>query len=74
MAERFLYRRFGNIAIQKGFITKEQFIEAMAMQIESEVDGGIPLTLGAILNRMGYMTPQQIDEVLETIGIPFKRL
>ena len=61
-----IQKRFGAIAIDKGFITKEQFVEAMAMQIENELEGKI-IPIGWILESMGYMTEQQIDEVLATL-------
>ena len=64
MAEEKPIKRFGALAIAKGFITKDQFIEAMAMQIENETEGIKPNNIGSILNAMGYMTKEQIDEVL----------
>ena len=74
MADKSIIKRFGAIAVEKGFITKDQFIDAMAMQIEGELEVKKHFNLGAILKQMGYMTPKQIDEVLETIGIPVKTL
>ena len=67
MAEIPIQKRFGAIAIDKGFITKEQFVEAMAMQIENELEGGL-IPIGRILQSMGYMTEQQVKEVLATLG------
>jgi len=72
MSEAKLIKRFGVMAIEKGFITKDQFIEAMAMQIENDLEGIEPKNLGTILNAMGYMTDDQIYEVLEAMGIPVK--
>lgn len=65
-----LTKRFGIIAIEKGFITKEQFVEAMAVQIENELEGIRAKNLGTILSELGYMTEEQINEVVRLICIP----
>ena len=61
-------KRFGSIAIAKGFINKDQFIEAMAVQIENELEGVKPKPIGTILLSMEYMTRDQIEEVLREIS------
>lgn len=68
MAEESSGKRFSTIAIEKGFITKEQFLEAMGMQIENELEGAEHRFIGSVLYGMGYMTIQQINEVLETMS------
>lgn len=73
MGEAKLTKRFGMVAIEKRFITKDQFVEAMAVQIENELGGIQPKNLGTILNAMGYMTHDQIQEVVKVMGIPFKK-
>jgi len=65
MTDEKLIKRFGATAIEKGFITKDQFIEAIAIQITDEVEGIKPKYLGLILKAIGYMTDDQISEVLE---------
>jgi len=72
MAEEKLIKRFGVTAIEKRFITKDQFIEAMAMQIENDLEGVKTKNLGTILNAMGYMTAEQIYKVVEAMGVPVK--
>jgi hypothetical protein len=72
MSEDKLIKRFRAMAIEKRFITKDQFIDAMAMQIENDLEGIESKKLGTILNAMGYMTDDQINEVLEAMGIPVK--
>jgi hypothetical protein len=61
-------KRFGSIAITKGFITKDQFVEAMGVQIENELEGVKPKAIGTILLSMEYMTRDQIEEVLKEIS------
>jgi hypothetical protein len=67
MENRVLDKRFGAIAIEKGFITKEQFVEGMAMQIEDDIEGTEHRLIGSLLSNMGYMTSQQVHEVLEVL-------
>ena len=61
-------KRFGSIAVGRGFITKEQFVEAMAVQIENELEGVKPKPIGTILLSMEYMTRDQVEEVLKEIS------
>ncbi|MBN1106583.1 MAG: hypothetical protein JXL84_24485 [Deltaproteobacteria bacterium] len=68
MVEAKSVRRFGAVAIEKGFITKDQFVEAMAMQIDGEMEGGESRAIGSILEAMGYMTSSEVDEVLKALG------
>lgn len=59
--------RFGTIAVKRGFVTKEQVLEAMKIQMERDLDGLEHRLIGSILYSMGYMTLQQIDEVAEAV-------
>ena len=65
--EKDIRKRFGTVAIQKGFISKEQFVEAMGMQLENEMEGEKALLFGEVLIEMGLMTQEQASEVLETM-------
>jgi len=60
-----LDRRFGNIAVQKGFITSEQLIEAITVQVSENVEKDQHRLIGTILREMGYVSIDQIDEVLK---------
>ena len=70
MIDESLRQRFGEIAIRSGFITKEQFIEAMAIQIENEIEGIQPKLIGSILQEVGFMTDEQINQVIGTMAKP----
>ena len=59
--------RFGNIAIEKGYITKDQFIEGMALQLENELEGDTSTRIGSILVKMGFMTEEHINKVVASI-------
>lgn len=70
MSGKELRNRFGSIAIQKGIITKEQFIDAMALQIGMDLEGAEPKLIGSILCEMQYLTEEQIKEVMKDIPEP----
>lgn len=60
-------KRFGLIAIGKGFITMEQLIEAMKTQVCEDIDKKNHRLIGQILVEMGSMTLLQIGEVLDAL-------
>jgi hypothetical protein len=60
-------KRFGMIAIEKGFITVRQLLAALAIQINENVEKETHRLIGEILFEQGIMTRPQIDEVLSEI-------
>jgi hypothetical protein len=69
MPEGKLDKRFGAMAIDKGFITLENLIEAMKIQIRENLDGYNHRLIGQILWEKGYIRTEQINEVLKSMGI-----
>ena len=69
MSEGKLDKRFGALAIDKGFITLENLIEAMKIQILENLQGLDHRLIGQILWEEGYIKTEQINEVLESMGI-----
>jgi hypothetical protein len=69
MSLKDLDKRFGVIAVEKGFITSEQLIKAMKIQIREELEGNKRRVIGVILRDKGYITITQVDEVLEFMGL-----
>jgi hypothetical protein len=59
--------RFGTIAVKRGFVTKEQVLESMKIQMERDLDGLEHRLIGSILYSMGHITLPQIDEVAEAV-------
>jgi hypothetical protein len=57
-------KRFGVVAVEKGFITKEQLFESLKIQTEENLEQGKHTLVGVILYRLGYLTKEQIDEIL----------
>jgi hypothetical protein len=56
--------RFGIAAIDKGFITAEQLIEALKTQVIGAIEKKEHKLIGTILLEMGLVTREQIDEVV----------
>jgi hypothetical protein len=60
-------KRFGIIAIDKGFITAEDLVRGLTVQVNEDVRKIPHRLLGEIFFDIGLMTDQQIDEVLGSI-------
>lgn len=56
--------RFGELAVQLGFITEEQLIEALSRQVRDELHGNGHRLLGKILFESELMSAYQIDRVM----------
>lgn len=63
--------RFGEIAVERGFITKEQLESALRIQLDDDVAQRARRYLGVILFDKDWMTSEQIDEVLNLL---FRRI
>jgi hypothetical protein len=64
----FAKKRFGTIAVEKRFISKEQLHKAIFMQISEDVAGKERRRVGSILYHLGHLTMQQVNEVLDFMG------
>jgi len=60
-------KRFGTVALEKGFINKAQLLEALKAQIEEELDQGKHRRIGAILHSLGYLPEEHAMEILRAI-------
>lgn len=65
-----LEKRFGDFAVQNGFITEEQLAEAMMIQIEEDLCGLEHRLVGQILLSLGYIDETQILKVLSDMRFP----
>ena len=59
-----LEQRFGATAVGKGYITLDQLMEALQIQVRENIEGKTHRLTGRILCDLGYMTLQQVEEVL----------
>ena len=57
-------KRYGNIAIENGYITPDQLAEALKIQVLEENNGGSHRHIGLILFELKYITLTQDREVL----------
>ncbi len=60
-------RRFGQIAVEKGFITSEQAKAALSEQLDDDLENRQHRLIGRITLDHGWMTPPQIDLVLNDL-------
>jgi hypothetical protein len=65
-------RRFGLIAIEKGFIKADQLYEALMRQRAQETGGAERRPLGLILKDLGYLSVSEIGEILQTLKVEAK--
>jgi hypothetical protein len=62
-------KRFGTIAIEKGFITQEQLFEVLKIQVSEELAGNERCLVGQILFDKGHIRTEQIDEIPIAMGV-----
>ncbi len=68
METEHLEKRFGVIAIEKGYCSAEQFIEALKIQVMEDFNKGKHRLVGRILLEQGAMNLEQINDVLVILG------
>jgi hypothetical protein len=68
METEHLEKRFGILAVEKGFITADQVIEALKVQVMEDVEKGKHRLIGLILLEQGLISLSQIEEVLQSLG------
>jgi len=65
-----LCRRFGTIAVKKGFVSADQIKEAFIEQLDDDLNGREHRLIGTILFEKDLMTWDQVNIVLKEL---FKR-
>jgi hypothetical protein len=68
MAVKRIEKRFGTIAVEKGYITIEQLMDALYIQVREDLSGKKHRLIGKILYDQGLLTVDQIERVLATMG------
>lgn len=61
-------KRFGVTAVKLGFITSDQLVEALAVQVAEDISTGDHDLIGKILFEQGILTMEQIDQVLKSMS------
>ncbi len=59
--------RFGEIAVDMGFVTEEQLKEALVEQVEDNLSSHPHRLIGYILFENGWITTKQFDNVLNIL-------
>ena len=54
-------KRFGQIAVERGYVTADQLKEALAEQVDDDVSGRPHRLLGTIFLEKDWMTAQQVE-------------
>ena len=60
-------KRFGLVAVEKGFITADELINALTIQVQEDVEIGFHRLIGKIFLDQGVMSEKQIARVLKDI-------
>ncbi|MBN1833627.1 MAG: hypothetical protein JW896_16105 [Deltaproteobacteria bacterium] len=61
-------KRFGTIAVEKGYITIDQLMDALEVQVRENLSGLKHRLIGKILYDLGFLTIEQIQRVLASMG------
>lgn len=69
MGKEYLTFRFGFVAVKKGFVTPEQVASAMEVQIKENVSAKKHRRIGEIMVEMGFMTTDEVREVLDDMSV-----
>lgn len=56
--------RFGQLAVRLGYVTPEQLKQALSEQVDDNLAGRPHRILGTIFFEHGWMSPGQIEDVL----------
>jgi hypothetical protein len=67
MAVKRIEKRFGTIAVEKGYITIDQLMDALDIQVRENVSRKRHRLIGKILYDLGFITIDQIERVLASI-------
>jgi len=61
-------KRFGLIAIEKGYITPDDLIEALRIQVQDDIGQEKHQRIGEILVANGKMTEAQVEDVVVALS------
>ncbi len=68
MGKKNYHKRFGTIAVDKGFIDDNQLIKALEIQAKENVLEGKHRLLGQIFVDEGLLSTAQVDEILDVMN------
>ena len=62
--------RFGFLGVRKNFVTPDQIIEALEIQLEENQSENKHRLIGEIMVDKGFMNPAQVNEILKEMTRP----
>jgi hypothetical protein len=62
------HKRFGTIAVEKGFITEDQLFQALKIQTKENIEKDTHRLLGQILIDEKMLSVAQVEEILEIMN------
>jgi len=62
-------KRFGIIAIEKGFISQEELVYALTIQVREDIESGIHRLVGELFFDLKIMDANEIEEVVKEITL-----
>lgn len=68
LMKKHFHKRFGTIAVDKGYINDDQLIKALEIQAKENVMEGKHRLLGQIFVEESLLTAAQVDDILETMN------
>jgi hypothetical protein len=68
MESEHLEKRFGVVAVERGYILPQQLIEALKTQVMEDMAKGEHRLVGRILLEQGLISTSQIEEILDVLG------
>jgi len=68
MEKEHLEKRFGVLAVEKGYITPDDVIEALKIQVMEDMEKGKHRPIGVVLLEQRLITTSQLIDVLEAMG------
>ena len=60
-------KRFGVVALKKGFITPDELVKALTIQVQEDIEMGYHRLIGKIFLDQGIMSGKQIRDLLKEI-------
>jgi hypothetical protein len=61
------YKFFGEVALEKQFVTSDQLYEALTIQARAKVEGRPEKLLGQVLLELGHISEDRIRQVLDVL-------
>ena len=58
-------KRFGLVALERGFITAEQLVSALTIQVQEDIEFGSHRLIGKIFVDQNTISAKQVGEVLK---------